>query len=102
MEIYTPAFNKVRELIQEDLLKYIAMNITADIRKINKYFYELKEEKIGSNRDYELIDFTYSSPYSPQIEDLIVDLIRCCLIDEGPNGYRLTSLGLKMIDRSTG
>ena len=99
MELYTPAFNKVRELIQDDLLKFIGKNIVADSRKINDYFRELKEKRISENQDYELIDFSYSSPYSPQIEDLLVDLIRGCIVKETRNGYKLTSYGLTLIDK---
>lgn len=99
MELYTPAFNRVRELIQEDLLKFIGKNIVADSRKINDYFRELKKKKVTENQDYELIDFSYSSPYSPQIEDLIVDLIRGCIVKETRNGYKLTSFGLTLINK---
>ena len=99
MEIYTPAFNKVRELIQEDLLKFIGKKIVVDSRKINEYIMNIKKEKIEENEDFELIDFTYSSPYSPQVEDLLVDLIRSCVVKESRNGYQLTSYGYKMIDR---
>ena len=99
MELYTPAFNRVRELIQEDLLKFIGKNIVADSRKINDYFRELKKKKVTENQDYELIDISYSSPYSPQIEDLIVDLIRGCIVKETRNGYKLTSFGLTLINK---
>ena len=99
MEIYTPAFNRIRELIQDDLLKFIGKNIVADSRKINDYFHELKKEKISENPDFELIDFSYSSPYSPQIGALLVDLIRGYIVREARNGYKLTSFGLKLIDK---
>jgi len=99
MEFYTPAFSKIRELIQEELLKFIGKNFVADSRKINNYILELKKLKINENPDFELIDFTYSSPYSPQVEDVLVDLIRSCLVEETKNGYQLTSYGLKMIDK---
>jgi len=99
MEVYTPAFNRVRKLIQEDLLKFIGKNIVTDFRKINDYFRELKKNKLSENQDYELIDFSYSSPYSPQIEDLLVDLIRGCVVKETRNGYKLTSFGLTLIDK---
>ena len=99
LEVYTPAFNKIRELIQEDLLKFIGKKIVADSRKINEYILNLKMEKVQENEEFELIDFTYSSPYSPQVEDLLVDLIRSCVVKESRNGYQLTSYGYEMIDR---
>ncbi|MFW9829436.1 MAG: hypothetical protein ACFFEY_17815 [Candidatus Thorarchaeota archaeon] len=99
MEVYTPAFNKIRELIQEELLKFIGEKIAVDSRKINEYILKLKKEKVQENKDFELIDFTYSSPYSPQVEDLLVDLIRSCIVKETRNGYQLTSYGYKMIDK---
>ena len=99
MDVYTPAFKKVRELIQEDLLKFIGEKIIVDSRKINEYILNLKMEKLQENQEFELIDFTYSSPYSPQVEDLLVDLIRSCVVKESRDGYQLSSYGYKMIDK---
>ena len=48
-------------------------------------------------KDFKLIYFIFSFPYSSQVQDLIVDLVRRCVIDQTDEGYRLSSLGKKLV-----
>ena len=97
MEIYTPSFNIIKGLIKNEILNFIGKNLVADSRAINEYIHSLKSEKLSVESNFELIEFTYSSPYSEQVDDLLFDLIRRQMIEETNNGYRLTSYGLKLI-----
>ena len=97
MEVYTPSFNKVRNLLENKILRYIGFNIEVNSNDINKYVMHLKEDDTNINRDFDLIDFTFSFPYSSQVQDLIVDLVRRCVIKQTEDGYVLSSLGRKNI-----
>jgi predicted transcriptional regulator len=57
----------------------------------------LKKNDVSIERNFDLIDFTFSFPYSSQVQDLIVDLVRRCVIDQTDEGYRLSSLGKKIV-----
>ncbi|KKM07804.1 hypothetical protein LCGC14_1730240 [marine sediment metagenome] len=97
MEVYTPGFNKIKELIMNEILKFIGQRLEASSRRINEFVLELKNEKIKEDRAFELIDFTYSSPYSSQVDDLLFDMVRRCIVKETRNGYKLTSHGLELV-----
>jgi len=97
MEVYTPSFNKVRDLLENKILRYIGFNIEVSSNDINEYVMDLKENNRNSDRDFDLIDFTFSFPYSSQVQDLIVDLVRRCVIKQTEDGYALSSLGRKYI-----
>jgi len=97
MEVYTPAFRKIRELLQEKILNYIGENIVVSSNDINEFVLSMKEKEEENQEDFELIDFTFSYPYSSQIQDLLVDLVRRCVIKQTRDGYELTSYGERMI-----
>jgi len=96
MEIYTPAFNRITDLLKTPILEFIGENIVVDSEDVNKFVLTLKEEH-REEKDYNLIEFTYSYPYSQQVQDLLVDLIRRCIIDQTDEGYTLSSYGLSLI-----
>ena len=73
------------------------MNITELTYSINEYVMELKKNQEKNIKDFNLIDFKFSFPYSSQVQDLIVDLVRRCVIDQTDEGYRLSSLGKKLV-----
>ena len=97
MEVYTPSFNKIREILENRILSYIGFNIEVSSNDINEFVMELKRNRDDNTRDFNLIDFTFSFPYSSQVQDLIVDLVRRCVIDQTDEGYRLSSLGKKIV-----
>lgn len=97
MEVYTPSFNKIREILENKILCYIGFNIEVSSNDINEYVMKLKENDANIEKDFNLIDFTFSFPYSSQVQDLIVDLVRRCVIDQTDEGYRLSSLGKKIV-----
>ena len=97
MGVYTPSFNKIRALLESSLLRYIGFNIEVSSNDINEFVMELKKNRDDNARDFNLIDFTFSFPYSSQVQDLIVDLVRRCVIDQTDEGYRLSSLGKKIV-----
>ncbi len=97
MEVYTPAFKKIKDLIKKEILKFIGENIVVSSNEINEFVKNLKDERENQINDFKLIDFTYSYPYSTQIQDLIVDLVRRCIIKQTMEGYELTSYGSKLI-----
>ena len=97
MEVYTASFNKIRALLESSLLKYIGFNIEVNSNEINKYVMELKKNNEDNEKNFNLIDFKFSFPYSSQVQDLIVDLVRRCVIDQTDEGYRLSSLGKKLV-----
>ena len=97
MGVYTPSFNKIRALLESSLLKYIGFNIEVNSNEINKYVMELKKNHEDNMKDFNLIDFKFSFPYSSQVQDLIVDLVRRCVIDQTDEGYSLSSLGKKIV-----
>ncbi len=97
MEIYTPSFNIIKGLIKDDILNFVGKNLVANSKAINKFIHSLKNEKISEDSNFELIEFTHSSPYSEQVDDLLFDLIRRQMIEETNKGYKLTSYGLKLI-----
>ena len=97
MEVYTPAFNKIRELLERDILKFIGFNMEVSSNDINEFVMELKKNKENDLKEFGLIDFTFSFPYSSQVHDLIVDLIRRCVINQTKEGYELTSYGKKLL-----
>ena len=97
MEVYTPSFNKIREILENKILYYIGFNIEVSSNDINEYVMELKKNDENIEKDFNLIDFTFSFPYSSQVQNLIVDLVRRCVIDQTDEGYRLSSLGKKIV-----
>ncbi len=97
MEIYTPSFNMIKGLIKDEILNFIGKNLAVDSRAINEFIHSLKSEKISKDINFELIEFTHSSSYSEQVDDLLFDLIRRQMIEETNKGYKLTSYGLKII-----
>jgi len=90
MAIYTPAFNELRKFLYVDIGKFLNEKKKKRINEINNYIKELKENK---PEKYSLIKFTYSTPYSDQIQKVIVDMVRHNLIEKTSNGYQLTTLG---------
>jgi len=97
MEVYTPSFNRIREILEKKILYYIGFNIEVSSNDINKFVMKLKDGHDDDAGDFNLIDFTFSFPYSSQVQDLIVDLVRRCVIDQTDEGYRLSSLGKKIV-----
>ena len=97
MEVYTPAFNKIRELLQEKILNFIGENIVVNTQQINEFILKLKQENKNQIQGYKLVFFSHSYPYSHQIEDLLIDLTRRCVIEQTRKGYTLTSYGLSLI-----
>jgi len=97
MEVYTPAFIKIRELLQVELLKYIGENIVVNSNDINEFIMVLKDRSKHENKNFDLIDFTYSYPFSSQVQNLLVDLVRRCIVRQTRDGYQLTSHGLSLI-----
>lgn len=97
MEVYTPSFSKIRDLLEKDILDYIGENFVVSSNDINKYVMDLKEEKKDKEKNYKLIEFTFSYPYSSQVQDLLVDLVRRCVIKQTKEGYELTSYGYRLI-----
>ncbi len=100
MEVYTPAFNKIKELIQKSLIEFIAESIVVNSIDINRFILELKKQNIKKNKDYNLIEFAFSYPHSYQVQDLLVDLIRRCIIKQTREGYELTSYGYRLISNN--
>ncbi len=49
--------------------------------------------KEKDKESFELIEFGHQSDYSDQVQEVIVDMIRHCLIEERERGYKLTLLG---------
>ncbi len=49
MEVYTPTFNKTKELIQNEILMFIEANFIFTSKQINKYLMDLKEKKYRKN-----------------------------------------------------
>ncbi|MBD3213848.1 MAG: hypothetical protein GF311_14660 [Candidatus Lokiarchaeota archaeon] len=90
MAIYTPMFNEIRKFLYKEIGKYLAANRKARINEINRYIRDLK--KVEPEK-YRLIKFTYSMPYSEQIQKVLVDMVRHNLIEKTTKGYQLTKLG---------
>jgi hypothetical protein len=99
MNVYTPAFNKIKELIMYDILEYIGKRLEVSSKNVMEFVLELKKNKVKENQDFELIDFTYGSIYSSQVDDLLFDMVRRCIVKETRNGYKLTSHGLDIINK---
>ena len=78
-------------------MSYIGFNIEVSSNDINEYVMELKKVDTDNVESFNLIDFTFSFPYSSQVQDLIVDLVRRCVIEQTDEGYRLSSLGKKKV-----
>jgi hypothetical protein len=97
MEVYTPFFNKLRGLLEREILQYIGENFVVSSNDINNFVMKLKEANQDKEKSYELIDFTFSYPYSSQIQNLLVDLVRRCVIKQTREGYELTSYGYRLI-----
>ncbi|MBD3337473.1 MAG: hypothetical protein GF353_00095 [Candidatus Lokiarchaeota archaeon] len=87
MEVYTQAFNKMKGLIQKEILEYIGENIVVNSNEINDFVLELKQKRKDEDSNFNLIDFTSSYPYSTQIQDLLVYLVRRCIIKQKNEGY---------------
>ena len=97
MEVYTPSFNKIRALLEKKILRFIGFNIEVSSNDINEFVKDLKEENEFVDENFNLIEFTFSFPYSSQVQDLIVDLVRRCVIKQTEDGYILSSLGKKQV-----
>jgi len=94
MEIYTPGFNKIKKLLFNKIIEYIGSNIIVKSNEINEYIENLKKR---NEKDFQLIDFTFSYPYSDQVQEVLVDMIRRCIVKQTDEGYCLTSYGLSLI-----
>lgn len=92
MEIFTPAFNEIRKLLYDIIIEFIGNHHYVSSNEINKHIEQLKEK---DKKEFSLIGFTYSFPYSDQVQEVLVDLIRHCIIDQSNKGYILTSFGKK-------
>ena len=90
MTIYSPVFNEVRKLLTPIILKLIERNRELDSLYIHRKIKEMKEK---DEERFELIDFGYQSDYSDEVQEVLVDMIRHCLVEETGRGYKLTLLG---------
>ena len=90
MTIYTPVFNEIRKLLTPIILKVIERNRELDSLYIHR---EIKKMKEKDKERFGLADFGYQSDYSDEVQEVIVDMIRHCLIEEKGRGYKLTLLG---------
>ena len=94
MTIYTPVFNEIRKLLTPIILKVIERNRELDSLYIHR---EIKKMKEKDKERFELVDFGYQSDYSDEVQEVIVDMIRHCLIEETGRGYSLAKTMRKKI-----
>ena len=90
MAIYTPVFDEIRKLLYSIIGEHVSKNRYVRTNEINKYIRKLKNE---DQKKFKLIDFTYSVPYSDEVQEVLVDMVRHCLIEKSDRGYELTTLG---------
>lgn len=90
MTIYTPVFNEIRKLLTPIILKFIERNKNLDSLYLHRMIKEMKEK---DKERFELIAFGYQPDYSNEVQEVLVDMIRHCLIEERERGYQLTLLG---------
>lgn len=90
MTIYTPVFKEIRNLLTGIILKLIERNRELDSLYIHRKIKKMKEE---DKERFELINFGYQSDYSDEVQEVLVDMIRHCLVTETGRGYKLTLLG---------
>lgn len=91
MTIYNPVFNEIRKLLTPIILKFIERNRELDSLYLHRKIKEMKGK--DKEKRFELIAFGYQSDYSDQVQEVLVDMIRHCLIEERERGYKLTLLG---------
>ena len=96
MAIYTPVFKEIRKLLFREIGEYINRNRFAKTNLLNEHIRNLKSDM---GEKYDLIEFTYSVPYSDEIQEVLVDMIRHCLITKTDRGYELTTLGKSFIGK---
>ena len=96
MSIYTPVFIETRKLLYSIIGELISKNLYTTPNQIHGYIKGLKE---GDQKKFELIDFTYNTLYSDEVQEVIVDMIRHCLIEITNRGYELTLLGKSFIGK---
>lgn len=96
--VYTPAFNRIRALLYPIIIKLLGEYIAMDTMEIGKEIKKIKEEEKDKNKDFELVDFKWLSDYSYQINGVLVDMVRHCIVDEVRDGYELTAYGWKLAE----
>lgn len=96
MAIYTPVFKEIRKVLYRIVGEYIDENLYATTNEINEYIRKLKSE---DQRKYKFIDFVYSVPYSDEVQEVLVDMVRHYLIKETDRGYELTLLGESFVGK---
>ncbi|UZE93013.1 MAG: hypothetical protein IB617_02535 [Candidatus Nealsonbacteria bacterium] len=98
MEIYTPGFNKIRRLLYPIILDFLGKYGEASGTEIMGF---IKKMKGKEEKKFKLIDFVYRSlaDYSDQIQEVLVDMIRLCLVDQTRFGYKLSLLGKDSIGK---
>lgn len=96
MALYTPVFKEIRTLLYPIIGRYIHRNRYAETIKINEYLMGLKSK---DQEKFKLIDFSFSVPYSDDVQEVLVDMIRHSLIKQTDNGYALTNLGNSFIKK---
>ncbi|MBD3208252.1 MAG: hypothetical protein GF370_02250 [Candidatus Nealsonbacteria bacterium] len=94
--VYTPAFNRIRALLYPIIVNLLGEYIAMDTMEIGKEIKKIKEKE--EKKDFELVDFKWLSDYSYQINSVLVDMVRHCIVDEVRGGYELTSYGWKLAE----
>ncbi len=95
MSIYTPVFNEDRAFLTPIILKRLNEYKKLDLIQIGQYIKKLTQEAKGEMKEkLKSISFDFMSDYSDEIHEVVVDMIRHCLIEKARNGYELTKLGL--------
>ena len=90
MTIYTPVFNEIRKLLTPIILKFIERNRELDSLYLHRMIKEMKEK---DKKRFESINFGYQPDYSDEVQEVLVDMIERCLIEERGEGYKLTLRG---------
>lgn len=99
--IYTPAFNKLRDLLEEELLLFInePWYHYREYQELHDFVFEKVKEQIETVPDWDLLIFKYhlGRPYSEQVDKLLSDMQRRMKVKLSSEGYyKLTSYGQRL------
>lgn len=93
----TIVMDKIRDYLTPIILQLFAKSKYPELEssEIGKSIKKMKEEedKEEKEKNFELIEFEYLTDYSDQVQEVLVDMIRLCLIEETDAGYKLSVLG---------